>query len=451
MNEDMFRIGVITSTHGLKGEVKVFPTTDDPARFKKLKKCFIRTKSGDVPVEKKSCKFFKNMVILSFSEFNDINEIEKYKGCELYVTREDAVPLEEDEFYIADVIDAEVFEDNGKKLGTLVDVMQTGANDVFVVKMENGKEVLLPVIKDCVLDINAEEKKDCCSHDEWTAGLTISEADMYFHIMTLFPEMVLGGLNESITGKAIEKGLIGVDAVNIRDFAGNRYGHVDDYTYGGGAGMLMQPGPVYDAYQHVLAQIAVRKEKKGTSAQAKKVRVLYMTPQGQPFKQCMAEEYAKEEDLVLLCGHYEGIDERVLEMIVTDYVSIGDFVLTGGELPAMMIVDATSRLVPGVLGSDESAVYESFYDGLLEYPQYTRPEEFMGKKVPEVLLSGHHKNIEEWRYEQSMQRTQERRPDLYEIYVEAHREELEKRRRKKEEKERKRLRREQRAKMQTNE
>lgn len=189
--------------------------------------------------------------------------------------------------------------------------------------------------------------------------------------------------------------------------------------------MLMQPGPVYDAYQHVLAQIAVRKEKKGTSAQAKKVRVLYMTPQGQPFKQCMAEEYAKEEDLVLLCGHYEGIDERVLEMIVTDYVSIGDFVLTGGELPAMMIVDATSRLVPGVLGSDESAVYESFYDGLLEYPQYTRPEEFMGKKVPEVLLSGHHKNIEEWRYEQSMQRTQERRPDLYEIYVEAHREELE--------------------------
>ena len=166
---------------------------------------------------------------------------------------------------------------------------------------------------------------------------------MYFHIMTLFPEMVLGGLNESITGKAIEKGLIGVDAVNIRDFAGNRYGHVDDYTYGGGAGMLMQPGPVYDAYQHVLAQIAVRKEKKGTSAQAKKVRVLYMTPQGQPFKQCMAEEYAKEEDLVLLCGHYEGIDERVLEMIVTDYVSIGDFVLTGGELPAMMIVDATSR------------------------------------------------------------------------------------------------------------
>lgn len=235
---------------------------------------------------------------------------------------------------------------------------------------------------------------------------------MYFHIMTLFPEMVLGGLNESITGKAIEKGLIGVDAVNIRDFAGNRYGHVDDYTYGGGAGMLMQPGPVYDAYQHVLAQIAVRKEKKGTSAQAKKVRVLYMTPQGQPFKQCMAEEYAKEEDLVLLCGHYEGIDERVLEMIVTDNVSIGDYVLTGGELPAMVMIDSISRNVPGVLNNDVSAEFETFHDNLLEYPQYTRPVEFMGRQVPEVLLSGHHGKVDEWRRQQSILRTYNARPDL---------------------------------------
>ncbi len=158
MSEDMFRIGVITSTHGLKGEVKVFPTTDDVNRFRDLKNCYIRTKTGDVPVEKKTCKFFKNMVILSFSEFKDINEIEKYKGCELYVTRENAVPLEEDEFYIADVIGAEVVEDNGNRLGTLVDVLQTAANDVFVVQMDDSREVLLPVIKECVLDIDAENK-----------------------------------------------------------------------------------------------------------------------------------------------------------------------------------------------------------------------------------------------------------------------------------------------------
>ncbi|MGN0367540.1 MAG: ribosome maturation factor RimM [Wujia sp.] len=157
--DDMFRIGVITSTHGLRGEVKVFPTTDDVKRFKKLKKCYIRTQQGDMEVEKNSCKFFKNMVILSFKEFTDINQIEKYKGCELYVDRENAVPLEEGEYYIADVIDADVFDDEGKKLGTLVDVMQTGANDVFVVNLEDGKEVLFPVIPDCVLDIDTEQKK----------------------------------------------------------------------------------------------------------------------------------------------------------------------------------------------------------------------------------------------------------------------------------------------------
>lgn len=241
---------------------------------------------------------------------------------------------------------------------------------------------------------------------------------MNFHIMTLFPDMINNCLAESITGRAIKNGLINVETVNIRDFANNKYGHVDDYTYGGGAGMLMQPGPIYDAYQSIRESLGMEKgDLLSDSSDSRKLRVLYMTPQGTPFKQAMAEEYAKEEDLVILCGHYEGIDERVLNRIVTDNVSIGDFVLTGGELPATIIVDAVSRLVPGVLGCDESALYESFYDGLLEYPQYTRPYEFMGEKVPDVLLSGHHKNIEKWRLEKSIERTKERRPDLYEKYV----------------------------------
>lgn len=157
--EELFRIGVITSTHGLKGEVKVFPTTDDINRFKTLSKCFIRTPKGDLPVEKNTCKFFKNMVILSFKEFKDINEIEKYKSCELYVTREDAVPLEEDEYYIADVIGMDIFEENGNMLGVLEDVMKTGANDVFVVKLTDGKELLIPVIKSCVLDVDYDSRK----------------------------------------------------------------------------------------------------------------------------------------------------------------------------------------------------------------------------------------------------------------------------------------------------
>ncbi|MDD6202302.1 MAG: tRNA (guanosine(37)-N1)-methyltransferase TrmD [Lachnospiraceae bacterium] len=233
---------------------------------------------------------------------------------------------------------------------------------------------------------------------------------MNFHIMTLFPEMVMEGLNTSILGRAIQNGCIAIDTVNIRDYTLDKHKKVDDYPYGGGAGMLMQAQPVYDAYQSI---------RKRTSA--KKVRTVYVTPQGAVFNQKMAVEFAKEEELIILCGHYEGIDERVLEEIVTDYVSIGDYVLTGGELPAMVMIDAIARMVPGVLSNEESGETESFSDYLLEYPQYSRPEEWNGKKVPEVLLSGHHKNIEKWRLEQSLIRTRERRPDLYEKYLANHR------------------------------
>ena len=229
---------------------------------------------------------------------------------------------------------------------------------------------------------------------------------MRFHVLTLFPEMVLDGLNTSIIGRAIQNGKIGLEAVNIRDFATNKHMKVDDYPYGGGAGMVMQAEPVYLAYRSVEERISVLSEKK------KKPRVIYLTPQGSVFNQRMAEDLSKEEDLIFLCGHYEGIDERVLEMIVTDHVSIGDYVLTGGELPAMVIIDTISRLVEGVLHNDDSARYESFADNRLEYPQYTRPEEFMGRKVPEVLLSGNHAKIAEWREEESLKRTRERRPDL---------------------------------------
>ena len=223
---------------------------------------------------------------------------------------------------------------------------------------------------------------------------------MNFHVLTLFPEMIQNGMNTSITGRAIEKGLISVNAVNIRDYTTNKHLKVDDYPYGGGAGLVMQAEPDYRAYESIANNLE------------KKPRVIFVTPCGHTFNQTMAEELAKEEELVILCGHYEGIDERVLEMIVTDQVSIGDYVLTGGELPAMVMMDCISRLVPGVLHNDVSAEFESFHDNLLEYPQYTRPEEFMGKKVPDVLLSGHHANVEKWRREQSLERTAKYRPDL---------------------------------------
>ena len=226
---------------------------------------------------------------------------------------------------------------------------------------------------------------------------------MDFHILTIFPDMIRDGLNTSILGRAQANGLFSIDAVNIRDYTLDKHGKVDDYPYGGGAGMVMQAQPVYDAFTAVKSK-----------CRTDNPRVIYVTPQGSTFDQTKAEELAGEEELVFLCGHYEGIDERVLEEIVTDNISIGDYVLTGGELPCMVMIDAISRLIPGVLNNDVSTEFESFNDNLLEYPQYSRPEEWRGKKVPEILLSGHHANVEKWRREQSIIRTYERRPDLLE-------------------------------------
>lgn len=225
---------------------------------------------------------------------------------------------------------------------------------------------------------------------------------MNFYILTLFPEMVENGLNTSIIGRAVKNGILSVEAVNIRDYTLDKHKKVDDYPYGGGAGMVMQAQPVYDAWRSVADRLGYAP------------RTIYLTPQGQCFRQKMAKDFAVEEDLVLLCGHYEGVDERVLEEIVTDYVSIGDYVLTGGELPAMVLADAVSRMVPGVLTNAESGTGESFEGGLLEYPQYSRPEEWMGRKVPSILLSGDHARVDAWRREQSILRTIERRPDLME-------------------------------------
>ncbi len=227
---------------------------------------------------------------------------------------------------------------------------------------------------------------------------------MKFHVMTLFPEMIMNGLNTSILGRAAQNGLISFHTVNFRDYTLDKHGKVDDYPYGGGAGMLIRAQPVFDAYKSIVGQ------------SDKKIRTIYLTPQGRTFNQDMARELAKEEELIFLCGHYEGVDERVLDEIVTDYVSIGDYVLTGGELPVMVMIDAISRMIPGVLNNEVSGETETFHNDLLEYPQYTRPEVWHEKSVPPVLLTGNHKEISKWRLEQSIERTKEKRPDLYKSF-----------------------------------
>ena len=223
---------------------------------------------------------------------------------------------------------------------------------------------------------------------------------MRFHVLTLFPQVLHGALDHSITKRAQDSGLISINCIDIRDFSGNKHRRVDDYTYGGGAGLLMRPEPVFDSYMSIKDKLAPN------------TKVVFMSPTGRKFDQKEAQQLAQEKDLVLICGHYEGIDQRVIDEIVTDEISIGDYILTGGEIAAVVVIDAVSRLVPGVLGASESLAFESFTDGLLEYPQYTRPREFRGREVPEVLVNGNHGEIDKWRMEKALERTRERRPDL---------------------------------------
>ena len=245
---------------------------------------------------------------------------------------------------------------------------------------------------------------------------------MNFHILTLFPEMFEGVLGESMLGRAAEKGILSFNLYNIRDWAGNKHNRVDDAPYGGGRGMVMQAPPVYDAYTAACEKCSG------------KPHVIYMSPKGEVFNQSKAIELSQKSDIMIICGHYEGIDQRVLDEIVDEEISIGDYVLTGGEIPAMAVIDSVSRMISGVLSNEESFTDESHFDGLLEYPQYTRPYEFNGVKVPDVLTSGNHAEIAKWRHQQSLDITEKKRPDMYEKYKELHKEEFEpkvKKRRKK--------------------
>lgn len=224
---------------------------------------------------------------------------------------------------------------------------------------------------------------------------------MKIDVLSIFPEMFTGVLGHSILKKAAEKQAVRYQVVNFRDYADNRHQTVDDYPYGGGAGMVLKPQPIFDAVEDLIHK-----------AETKQPRVVLMCPQGERYTQKKAEELSKEDHLIFICGHYEGYDERIRQHLITDEISIGDYVLTGGELGAMVVIDSVVRLLPGVLGSEESHIQDSFSTGLLEHPHYTRPADFRGMKVPDVLVSGNHRLIEEWRKKESLRRTQLRRPDL---------------------------------------
>ncbi|GGA39936.1 tRNA (guanosine(37)-N1)-methyltransferase TrmD [Paenibacillus physcomitrellae] len=239
---------------------------------------------------------------------------------------------------------------------------------------------------------------------------------MRVDVLTLFPEMFTGVFGSSILGKAQEKGLVSLKAINFRDYSESKHGTVDDTPYGGGGGMVLKPEPIFRAVEALLNEQAAHSSQgepgQCLSGPKRPPRVILLCPQGESFTQAKAEELAREDHLIMICGHYEGYDERIREHLVTDEISVGDYVLTGGELPAMVVTDSVVRLLPGVLGNETSAVTDSFSTGLLEYPHYTRPVEYQGWKVPDILLSGHHSNIEAWRRKEALRRTWERRPDL---------------------------------------
>lgn len=230
---------------------------------------------------------------------------------------------------------------------------------------------------------------------------------MKINVMTLFPEIFNSYIGESMMKKAVDNNILAVNIYNIRDFSENKHKKVDDYPFGGGAGMVMTPQPILSTYRYIIEENKLEKP-----------RVIYLSPKGKTFTQDMAKSLSKEDNLIFLCGHYEGIDQRVIDMIVTDELSIGDYVLTGGELPALVMIDSISRLIPGVLNKSESYEDETFEGDLLEYPQYTRPREYEGHKVPDVILSGNHQKIDQWRKEESEKLTKERRPDLWTSYIE---------------------------------
>lgn len=227
---------------------------------------------------------------------------------------------------------------------------------------------------------------------------------MIIKVMTLFPEMFLGPFNSSIIQRAKERNIVDLEYINIRDYADNRHKKADDYPYGGGPGMIMMPQPIFDCYNYIIDTLDLNGNEKP--------RVIYLSPRGETFNQRMAIELSKEKFIIMLCGHYEGVDQRVIDEIVTDEISIGDYVLTGGEIPAMVLIDSITRLLPGTLSQNQSYEDETFYSGLLEYPQYTRPADFRGLNVPDVLISGNHQKIDEWRRKESLRLTYERRPEL---------------------------------------
>ena len=396
----LYTIGQVVGARGIKGEIKIYPHTSFPERFAQMSKVLIGKEESEESLEKyviEAQRVHKDMIILKLLGIDTRNDAEGLVGKKLFVTREELYQLPEDHYYIFDLIGLKV-ED--KKWGLLGD--RGSSRSICChsfVRFSCKNRVYDPCSKRFGAFNRSNKRCGCSRFTRRFVGR------MRIDIITLFPKMFEPVFSLSILGRARRQGSLQIVVHNLRDYTYDRHRTVDDTPYGGGSGMVLKPEPLYDAVEAV-------KSIDFTFQREALREVVFLTPQGKPFKQDTANELTKLDQLILVCGHYEGFDERARELLADREISIGDFVLTGGEIPAMAVTDAVSRLLPGVLGDEYSAYEESFSEDLLEYPQYTRPRVFRGLEVPEILLSGNHKEIAKWRKKQSIKRTTERRPDL---------------------------------------
>ena len=384
------KIGKIVKPQGLKGEVKIQLSTNNLAVFNNLRHVYIGSSCAEI----EHLRIKDNFVIVKFNQINDIDKAELLRNKEVFVDKKDFI-LEEDSYLIEDLIDCSVYDESNNYIGKFVDVEQYGAADIWIIYAD-GRDYYVPFLKNIFTKVLPQQKLIIINKKLFDENKICQWVFMKIDILTLFPEM-FSPLNESILKRAKQNNIINVNLINIRDFSLDPNKRCDDYCYGGGSGMLMTPQPLYDSIKSVVKENST---------------LIYLSPKGKTLTDKIATELSIKEHLVLICGHYEGIDERILEIFKPLEISIGDYVLTGGELPAMVLVDCVARKIEGVLGNILSEQDESFKNGLLEYPQYTRPAEFMGYKVPDVLLSGNHQKIEEYRKNKSVEITKQRRNDL---------------------------------------
>ena len=394
----MVTVGAIKRAHGIQGMVEVIPFTFDETRFDHLKRVYLND-SNRTELHVSKVRYTNKGILIKFKESNDRNYAESIVKRELQVPDDERIELPEDTFFIDDLIGCEVYGKTNQLIGKVVNVTESPANDIYIVQNDEGKENLIPAISKFVKDIDTENK---IIRIEEIPGLIQL---IHINYVTGFPEYFESPLNTSMLKKAQKKGAFQYEIFDLKDYTLSKHKTIDDVPFAGKPGMLLKPEPFFRAMDHIEKSFKTH-------------RVIYCGPEGKTLDQKLARELAGEETLTFLCGHFKGIDTRVLDEYVTDRISIGDYIITGGELASVVVTDAVVRLVPGVLQNVNSANTDSFEDTLLDCDYYTRPEEYRGKDVPSVLLGGHHKKIDDWKLENKLHKTQKHRPDLYKKYKE---------------------------------